>query len=208
MKVFRKLCIYVLVAFVFTVAFSAILISMRTNTANQPIQNLLAPVSEKPTELPKSIELAKSSDERPTKRAQSSGVRNYYAALTRQEKTDIRYLITTLGNKSTISLMFYKRSLNQAGERTAHIHPLKFFLFVFTDEHLKRSVKKIKGIPWRRFVEGMGGSFSSASRRDNMKEEYIEDFVNRLRIRKNLIYSSIQNRQWRIFINTVRDNLS
>jgi len=161
----------------------ATLTFITTEAAKQPIQHNIAQVREKPA-----------------KHTKSPGVRNYYAPLTEQEKADIRYLITTLANKSTISLFLYKRSLNQAGERTGHIHPLKFFLFVFTDEQMKRSIKKNWGMPWRRFVEGMGESFSNASKRDNMKEEYIEDFVKKVGIRKSLIYSSIKNRRWKKFI--------
>ena len=133
--------------------------------------------------------------------------RDYYAPLTEQEKEDISYIITTLANKSTITLMFYKRPLNRAGDRVAHVHPLVFLGFIFSDPELKDAVIRIKGYPWRRYAQGMAGSLESAAMRDNMHEEFIDDFANTVGIDKSLIYPSIQNEEWEQFINIVRDNL-
>src|SRR5262245_8490538 len=63
--------------------------------------------------------------------------RNYNAEITREEKSDIRFIITSLANKSLISIGIAKPDLEAAGDRIEHIHPLRFLMAVFTDEELK-----------------------------------------------------------------------
>jgi hypothetical protein len=135
---------------------------------------------------------------------QEQGPRDYFKPLSPQEETDIRYLINTLANNTAINLLLHKRSLDQAGNRIAHVHPLKFFLFVFADSQLKYSIKRIKGIAWRRFVKGMAGSFNTAYIKGDMREEYVDDFSEKVGVPKNSIEPLIQKQDWAQFINKVR----
>lgn len=132
--------------------------------------------------------------------------RDYYAPLNNADKANIRYIINTLAYKSTLSLLFYQTSLENAGNQTRHIHPLRFFDFVFSDPELKVAVRRINGTPWSRFVAGMAGSFQTSANHDNMKEEYLDNFSHTVGVEKNLLQPSYQNHQWSQFINIARNH--
>jgi len=63
--------------------------------------------------------------------------RDYYHHVTPAEFADIKYVITSVANKNVAALLWNRKALEAAGDRTEHIHPLKFFLTIFLDEELK-----------------------------------------------------------------------
>jgi hypothetical protein len=127
--------------------------------------------------------------------------------MTDQEKRDISYIIMTLATKSQMSLLFEKKELNRAGDRVSHVHPLRFLLYIFSDGQLKTAVKKIKGLPWNRFVSGMAGSLDKAAARNSIKEEYVADFSKTVGVDPSILAPSLQSRHWEEFINIVRNHL-
>lgn len=146
-------------------------------------------------------------EDRQSRERSHPDARDYQVSMTKQEKRDIRFIIITLATKSSISLLFEKRALNRAGNRVAHVHPLKFLSFIFSDYELKNAVTKIRGIPWRRFAKDMGASLGKSANRRNMKEKYIADFVQIVGVSEELLTPSIHNGRWVDFINVTRSNL-
>ncbi|MFZ0564958.1 MAG: hypothetical protein WAM28_02035 [Chlamydiales bacterium] len=128
--------------------------------------------------------------------------RNYYADLNAQEKTDISFIVSHLANKSVVSIAMEQTALKQAGDRIDHIHPLRFLMFVFTDESLKVAVRNIrgKGLVWNQFAAGLKDSLATESRIKNMKDEFIADFSKKVGIKSSIIYPSIRDHQWDQFI--------
>ncbi len=145
--------------------------------------------------------------EAPLHTGKHPSARDFFVPLTPKEEADIRYIITSLSSKSLFSLLSYRRSLNETGDRVAHVHPLVFLGFIFSDDELKKAVKEIDGITWRRFVKGMGESLEKSAKRDNMEKKYVAEFAKEVGIKETLILPSIQNRKWFEFINVTRDNL-
>ena len=135
-------------------------------------------------------------------------IRDYYAPITENEKKDIRFIIITLATKSQFSLLFEKRALDQAGNRISHIHPLKMLSYIFTDNELKYAVKKIRGIPWRRFAKGLGESLDKSAKRKNLTQELIADFTQTVGVNSSLISPSAEKGRWEDLINITRNNLT
>lgn len=119
-----------------------------------------------------------------------------------QEKADIRFIITTLANKSLLSIALIKGELESAGERISHVHPLRFLMTIFQDEELKVGIRNIrsKGWAWNHFVGGLKHSLAAEMHRNNMKDEYLLSFAQMLKIEMNLILPAIVEQRWDEFI--------
>lgn len=131
--------------------------------------------------------------------------RNYYQPLSATEMQDIRYIILTLANKSIASILGHKSSLEAAGGRIDHIHPLRFLCYVFSDEELKVGIHNIKNKRWvwKDFIGGIKESLNHESNFQNMQEEYISNFSQIVEINMQLIHPTIQKRHWDEFIDTL-----
>lgn len=133
--------------------------------------------------------------------------RDYSAKLSETEKKDISYIITTLANSSYMSLAFKEGSLKQAGNRIENVHPLKLLQYIFSDPKLKKSVKRVQGTPWRRFVSDTARSLDKEAQLGNMKESYLKEYSDAVGVNEGLLNSSVQNNNWEEFINVTRNNL-
>ncbi len=132
-------------------------------------------------------------------------LRPYPAQISPQEQTDIRFIIGTLANTSSIGLMFKKKALENAGNRTDNVHPLNYIGFIFSDPVLKQQAKKINGIAWNRFVGGLSGSFEKAKQRGNIDRAMMVDFSKQVHLDSNLLIPYFSSQRWGDLINVVRD---
>lgn len=128
--------------------------------------------------------------------------RDYSRELTREEKADIRYIVTSLANKSLISIGLVKAELEAAGDRIEHIHPLRFLMTVFTDEELKVGIRNIRGRGWvwNHFVGGIRECLTTETGIGNMKAEFIHHFAHTVQIDHQIIVPSVSNQRWDDFI--------
>lgn len=134
------------------------------------------------------------------------GVRNYHTSLTEAQRTDIRYIVTTLGNVPIPNLLFYKSSLEDAGDRIDSVHPLRFLEYVFTNEELKVGIRNVKAKGnwvYGDFLGGLSNSLNEESDYMNMTDEFITDFANNVQIDLASIYPIIKQRQWGLLIDTL-----
>lgn len=127
--------------------------------------------------------------------------RNYYQPLSKQDRSQIAYIVRTCANKPTPTLLFYKSALEKAGATLDHLHPFRFLEAIFTDDELIVGVRVIrkKDWVWGDFFGGLKGSLTEESARDNVKLEHIIDFSQKLRIDPNLIIPALNNKQWSEF---------
>ncbi|MGA8163881.1 MAG: hypothetical protein WB791_02515 [Waddliaceae bacterium] len=135
-----------------------------------------------------------------------TGYRNYHAPLNKNEVKDIHFILKILATKSLVSLLSYKSQLEKKGKRIDHVHPLQFLFAVFTDEEMKMhmyNLEKKRGWVWRDFMKGLSGSLQDESEIGNMKDSYVEDFANKLRIPVKLISGSIASCQWGALVKTL-----
>lgn len=129
--------------------------------------------------------------------------RDYSEKMSKSDKEDIRYIVTTLAQSSLTKLWGAESSLKRAGDRVDHVHPLNFLQFCFSDDELKGSFHCIRdrgGKIWKEFFSGLRDSLDEESRRDNMKEEFVIEFANDLDIKPNKILSTIEKRSWEHFV--------
>lgn len=129
---------------------------------------------------------------------------NYFNALTPQEGDEISYIVSTLGNTSPVGLLFKKRSLEKAGDRIGHVHPLCFFQFILDRPGLKASFAKIDGLAWRSFVDGMAESLAKADARNHLSQKIIEDFAHNSHLDISTIQQLLSNKEWKPFISYIK----
>jgi len=128
--------------------------------------------------------------------------RNYLVDVTPEEKSHIRFIVTTLANKSLIAIALAKSELEEAGDRIDHIHPLRFLMTVFSDEELKVGIRNIrgKGWIWNHFLGGLKDTLSTESQIGNMKVEYIANFSHIVKINPAVITPAISLQKWDDFV--------
>lgn len=132
--------------------------------------------------------------------AKHPDARDYYAELTGQDKGNISYVISTLGNNSVFSLMFKQGELEQRGNATGHIHPLRYFNYVLSDDDLRGSFQRMSGRPWREFKEGFSRSFNKAHERNNLSDGIIADFAKDLSLDKERVTQLLRQQNWHRFL--------
>jgi hypothetical protein len=128
--------------------------------------------------------------------------RDFSEKMSKSDKEDIRYILTTLATYSLTKLWGAESSLKRAGDRVDHVHPLNFLSFCFSDDELKGSFHCIRhrgGKIWKEFFSGLRDSLDEESKRDNLTEEFVNDFANKLDMKPSKILPSIQKRNWEHF---------
>lgn len=135
--------------------------------------------------------------------------RDYNVSVSKQEKKEMVYILTTLANKSLISIGTSKSSLKKAGDKIDHLHPYRFLMTIFNDEELKASVHAIRdrgGWIWEGFLDGIVGSLKEEAARDNI-HAFTADFAHKVKIDQALIQASLQHGKWTEFINILIDKI-
>jgi hypothetical protein len=124
--------------------------------------------------------------------------RDYYAAVTSQEKKDITFILKTLANNSLIKITKEKSNLKKAGDRIDNIHPFKFLETIFTDEELKVCIRNLEGKSWvwSEFRDGITSSLGKEAAVDNLRPEYIDNFAKTVNIDVNVILPTIKSKSW------------
>lgn len=124
--------------------------------------------------------------------------RNYHAEVSEREKEHIRFIITSLADKSLIAIAFIKGDLESAGDQIDHIHPLRFLMTVFTDEEMKVGMRNIRGRGWiwGQFLAGLKECLNTEMHIGNIKEEYINDFSAQIELAFHRIYPFVHTHDW------------
>lgn len=144
-----------------------------------------------------------------TVRSKKTVWRDFSVSVSKQEKQEITYIITTLANDSLVSIGMSKSSLKKTGDRIDHIHPLRFLMTVFTNEKLKAGIHAIRdrgGWIWDGFIDGLTGSMKEESGRGNLLP-FIADFARAIAIDPSLIQSSMERGKWTESVNLLIDHI-
>lgn len=128
--------------------------------------------------------------------------RKFDPALASHEKEDIRFIVTSLANKSILGIAGIQGELEAAGNRIDHLHPLCFLMVVFSDEELKVGIRNIRSrtLFWNPFISGLKTSLTTETRLDNMRPEFIHYFASIVNIHPSLIMPLVVSQQWDEFI--------
>lgn len=138
------------------------------------------------------------------------GYRNYYEVMDESDIKELHFIVKTLALKSLLELAKFKSKLEKAGDKIDHVHPLNFLAAIFTDEERKayiHAIKKREGMVWNRFINGLSTTFEEEAALDNMPQEFLQDFSNRLGINIQLIQPSVDGRKWTDFVKTLIVNI-
>ena|ERR1700733_2518388 len=135
--------------------------------------------------------------------AKPTVVRNYNAPFTEVHKENIFYIVSTLGsNKSLRQILKEKGALEKAGDKIDEVHPLRFLMYVFSEEELKAAMANLKAksglnsMPWKKFKKGLFESLTDEYEKNNITPEFIADFAANLGIDPTLIIPAIQENDW------------
>lgn len=123
--------------------------------------------------------------------------RKYFEPLTPVERQSISYIVSSLGTKSMVALLFQKGAMEKAGIQLELVHPLLFWKEVLTHQDLRSYILMIKGIVKKKFIENFAESFADMSKLGQMDEEYIADFSDMNGISKEQINYYIANNHWK-----------
>lgn len=134
-----------------------------------------------------------------------ASTRDYFGEVTSEDKSHLAYLINSLANKSYLSLLIIRHSIQSAGDKTAHIHPLRFLLTIFSDEELKVGMRNMKGIPWDEFSKGIKDSLEEEKGKNNILPEHIDHFASSLNLNKQEISGLINRRDWDRLFTILKD---
>lgn len=139
----------------------------------------------------------------------STVIRDYSKTVTESEKEDLKYVITTLATASWPTLLAKKSSLNKAGDRIDHLHPLRFLRTIFTNEELNSCLHVIRDRSkvWSEFFSGLSGTLEQEANKDNMSLEIVKDFAKSVKVELKHIQKHIENREWKDFIEALLNEI-
>ena len=136
--------------------------------------------------------------------------RDYYHVMNNYEKGELRYILNTLASASWTKLLSANSSLKKAGDNIDHIHPLRFWLTIFSDEELKGYIHAVRDRKqvWKEFSSGCMDSFIQEAGCNNLKKEYIDHLASSLKLKNSkAIDDALRGKNWSEFFNILITNL-
>ncbi len=129
--------------------------------------------------------------------------RDYSTPLTEQEKKDIAFIVTTLADKSLVSILARRGDLNAAGDRINEIHPFHFLGYIFSTEKLKvaaRNIRRRGGIVWKNFSSGVVDTLTEESRKGSLTKADFDAFISTIKIDPMKVYPDFEAKNWQNFL--------
>jgi len=131
--------------------------------------------------------------------------------LTNQDKENITYIITSLGEQGKLTLLVNKSELTRRGDLIQGVHPLKFLTVVFKDEYLKKVCMPaiLKDyFKKKNFLDGLGANMTREAQKGKL-QKYMPDFLNEINLSsehsENLL-KFVETRDWEGFIRHIVNN--
>lgn len=140
---------------------------------------------------------------------QSKSKRNFNKTVEEDQRKDIAYIITTLGNENLLTIGTETPSLKKAGKRIRPLHPFRFLATVFTSEKLKAGIHAIRdrgGWVWSGFIDELVDSLNEENEHKNLLN-FTEKFANMVKIDVALIAPSLEQGRWKDFVNILIDKI-
>ena len=113
------------------------------------------------------------------------------------DRATIFEIISTLGEKGKIQLLFKKTYLNQIGDSVRHVHPLKFLSVIILQPELKKDLRRILDDYFKRsgFMEEMNTSLSLHLAQGTLLP-YLSDFCAEVGISYDLVQKYCYKKEW------------
>lgn len=132
--------------------------------------------------------------------------RDFWTPLTPAEKEDISYILRTLANQTLLKINSNKSTLNKAGDRIEHIHPLRFLTYVFSNDELIVCMRNLQGRAWvwSEFLEGVINSLKDEQAIGNIKDDYVQELTSQSHTKDpSAIFTHVKNQSWGTLISTL-----
>lgn len=143
------------------------------------------------------------------KKKEKDCYRNYECGYSKQDREDIKKIVTTLARDSLISIASSKSSIEKAGDRIKPVHPLCFLQCIFDDEEMKCGIHGIRdrgGWVGDGFFSGITDTLEEECGRDNLYQ-FVDDFASKVKIKSILINPSLKQKKWIEFVHLLMDNI-
>lgn len=116
---------------------------------------------------------------------------------TDEDRANIYEIISTVGEKSKLALLFYQSYLREKGAQITHVHPLKFLAVIFSDAHLKICMYYIWDDYFKRssFIGDLSDALNREADRDKIYP-YLTDFANEVGKPIETVKSYVDVRDW------------
>lgn len=122
-----------------------------------------------------------------------------YQALVRSEKDEevITELITNMGEKSKLGLLRIALHMEELGDHVRHVHPYKFFGYIYSQPHLKECMQMILSDYWKKnsFINGMTPALNNEHRVGSLRK-YIKNFCEEAGVKPYQIQPYLDSRDW------------
>jgi len=117
------------------------------------------------------------------------------------DKKAIYKLITTMAEKNVIQLGLKKKSLERIGDQIYHVHPMRFFGYVFSEPDLIYGMYEIKKsyFKWENFIDGMSKKMREEAKKNNLVR-YVPGFAKTLAVDPDHVMVFIKNHDWEGFV--------
>jgi hypothetical protein len=114
-----------------------------------------------------------------------------------EQKACIYEIISTMAEKSKLSLFINQSHLKGLGDQISDVHPLKFLSVIFSDPYLKSCMVVIWPDYFKRseFLEGLGSSFDRETEKGKLYLHKV-DFAKDLGVNPDRIQSYFDARDW------------
>ena len=137
-----------------------------------------------------------------------SAPRSYAQGYTQAEADDIAYIVKTLSNSSLPKIKTSESSLNKAGDRIDHVHPLQFLLCVFNNEEVKVAVRNLVGRSWvwKEFLSGLTDTLAEENGKNNI-QPFLNEFAAKLKVDINILLPLQKSGKWDKFVTLLIDSV-
>lgn len=127
--------------------------------------------------------------------------RDYAQPVTEKERSDIHFVVKTLGMSNIAKIGLERSSLNKTKPRINHVHPLNFLAVIFTDEELKVAMRNLedKSWVWKTFIEELVDSLSEEAAMNNVLP-FADDFAHRIGVKPSVFLPQMQAARWEKFV--------
>ncbi len=131
--------------------------------------------------------------------------------LTEQDKENITYIITSLGEQGKLTLLVNKSELTRRGDLIQGVHPLKFLTVVFRDEYLKKvCMPEILKDYFKKknFLDGLGANMTKEAQKGKI-QKYMPDFLSEINLNSKhseSLLKFVEIRDWEGFVRYIVNN--
>lgn len=130
--------------------------------------------------------------------------RDYRTQLKDNERKQIDYIVSTLGNASLLSIAKSRSDLKKAGEQIERIHPFRFLEYVFENEKLRAALQNMskRSWVWKEFFEGIKRSLEEEIARGNLLN-HVSTFASKIKVAPDSIKPLLEEKKWKEFLNVL-----